>query len=161
MGWTRRSAAVSVLLVMEEHRREAGLRLVSLREARGWTQPDLAHESGVSIKTISRFENGKHDGRPSTIKALARALEVDQFAITGPPPAPLGLGTQNGAADQLDRIEAMLRQLLDRFGLSQPEPVDHEREAVRVAKAARDQEREHDQAAPPKAPRKKKPVRAA
>jgi transcriptional regulator with XRE-family HTH domain len=108
VGWTKRSAAVTVLLAMEEHRKRAGLRLVQLREARAWNQEDLAHESGLSVKTISRFENGRHDGRRSTLKALAAALGVDESDIVGAPPAPLGLGERNGSDDQLDRIEQLL-----------------------------------------------------
>lgn len=115
MGWTRRSAAVSVLLVMEEHRKQAGLRLAQLREARGWTQRELSDQSGVSEKTISRFENGRYEGRRGTVRSLATALGVDPDDITGPPPAPLGL---NGQPSQLDRIEELLVSLhakLDRL----------------------------------------------
>jgi transcriptional regulator with XRE-family HTH domain len=115
VGWTKRSAAVTVLLAMEEHRKRAGLRLVQLREARAWNQEDLAHESGLSVKTISRFENGRHDGRRSTLKALAAALGVDESDIVGAPPAPLGLGERNGSGDQLDRIEQLLVELSGRL----------------------------------------------
>jgi transcriptional regulator with XRE-family HTH domain len=108
MGWTRKSAAVSVLLAMENHRKEAGQRLVRLREAQGWNQEDLAHHSGLSVKTISRFENGRHDGRRSTIRNLTEALGVTERELLGPPPDPLGLGAES----QLDRIEAKLDQLL-------------------------------------------------
>lgn len=114
VGWTKRSAAVTVLLAMEEHRKRAGLRLVQLREAKGWNQEDLAHESGLSVKTISRFENGRHDGRRSTLRSLASALDVDEAVIVGDPPDPLGLAGPNGGdGDQLDRIEAKLDELLD------------------------------------------------
>jgi transcriptional regulator with XRE-family HTH domain len=114
VGWTKRSAAVTVLLAMEEHRKRAGLRLVQLREARAWNQEDLAHESGLSVKTISRFENGRHDGRRSTLRQLAEALGVDEADIVGDPPAPLGLG-DNGSGDQLDRIERLLVELSGRL----------------------------------------------
>ena len=110
MGWTRTSAAVSVLLAMEEHRKQAGLRLVQLREAKGLGQEDLAHLAGISAKTISRFENGRHDGRRSTVRALAKALKVNEHDIIGPPPEPLGMGET-----QLDRIEAKLDVLLSRL----------------------------------------------
>jgi putative transcriptional regulator len=45
------------------------------REARGWTQADLAERIGVTRKTINTVENGVFV--PSTIVALklARALE--------------------------------------------------------------------------------------
>jgi transcriptional regulator with XRE-family HTH domain len=91
VGWTKRSAAVTVLLAMEEHRKRAGLRLVQLR-----------------------FENGRHDGRRSTLRQLAEALGVDEADIVGDPPAPLGLG-DNGSGDQLDRIERLLVELSGRL----------------------------------------------
>ena len=49
-------------------------RLREAREARGWTQADLAERVGVSRKTINTVENGVFI--PSTIIALklARAL---------------------------------------------------------------------------------------
>lgn len=112
VGWTRRSVAVSVLLAMEDQRKQAGLRLVRLREQRGWNQEELAHEAKLSVKTVSRFENGRHDGRRNTIKRLAEALGVNEQDITGPPPAPLGLDAEAPSDDQLDRIEAKLDALL-------------------------------------------------
>ena len=33
--------------------------LKKLREEKGWSQEDLAHELGVSFSTINRWENGK------------------------------------------------------------------------------------------------------
>lgn len=110
MGWTTRNAAVSVLLAMEEHRKQAGARLAELRDARGLSQEELAHLAGLSAKTISRFENGRNDGRRETVRALAKALKVNEHDIIGPPPAPLGLGET-----QLDRIEAMLAALCEHF----------------------------------------------
>ncbi len=53
------------------------LRLARMRKV--WTQADLARESGVPIVTLSRIENGHHQGTPrqSTIHKLATALDVD------------------------------------------------------------------------------------
>jgi transcriptional regulator with XRE-family HTH domain len=106
LGLTRRSAAVNVLLLMDEHRRAAGARLSQLREQRQWSQERLAQEAGLSVKTVGRFERGQHDGRPHTVKALAKALKVEAQAITGPPPPPLGLGDS-----QLDRLEKKVNEL--------------------------------------------------
>ncbi len=108
MGWTRRSAAVSVLLVMEEHRKHAGERAAKIREDRGHTQEALAHMSGVTVKTISRFENGRNEGRLDTVNRIAKALGVSREEIIGAPPAPLGLGETT----QMDRIEEKLDRLL-------------------------------------------------
>lgn len=98
---------------MEEHRREAGRRLVQLREARRWTQEDLAREAKVSVKTVSRFENGRHDGRRATVRALAGALEVQEGDLIGDPPDPLGLHAEG--LDQLDRIEARQLEIIARL----------------------------------------------
>lgn len=50
-------------------------RLKTEREARGWTQAELAAHVGVSRKTVNTIENGVFV--PSTITALkiSRALE--------------------------------------------------------------------------------------
>ncbi|GAA0738907.1 helix-turn-helix transcriptional regulator [Sphingomonas japonica] len=50
-------------------------RVRELREARGWTQLDLAEQMGVSRKTVNTIENGIFV--PSTIVSLkmARALK--------------------------------------------------------------------------------------
>lgn len=99
---------------MEEHRKQAGARLAALRDSRGLSQEELAHLAGISVKTISRFENGRHDGSRSTVRSLAKALKVNEHEIVGPPPAPLGLGDS-----QLDRIEAKLDELLTQLAASQ------------------------------------------
>ena len=52
-------------------------KLKHLRQLRALTLRELGAESGVSYATIWRIENGYSDVRPSTIRKLARALEVD------------------------------------------------------------------------------------
>ena len=51
-------------------------RLRELRRLRVLTLRELEEESGVSYNTIWRLENGHREGRPSTIRKLARALGV-------------------------------------------------------------------------------------
>jgi transcriptional regulator with XRE-family HTH domain len=113
LGWTRKSAGVSVLLAMEEHRRQAGARVLQLREAKRWTHEDLAHAAGLSVKTVSRFEKGRNEGRRTTIRKLAQALNVDEADIIGAPPAPLGLGVVQ-SDDAGNEAAATLRQLVER-----------------------------------------------
>jgi transcriptional regulator with XRE-family HTH domain len=115
MGWTRQNAAVSVLLAMDEHRREAGRRLAQLRDSRGWSQEELAYKAGVSTKTVSRFENGRHDGRRSTIKKFADALEVSEAQLVGPPPNPLGLGQRTPEDQELATLVTALRREVERL----------------------------------------------
>lgn len=107
MGWSSRGAAVSVLLAMEEHRRAVGLRIKKIRESKGLSQEDVAHNTGVSVKTLSRWETGRHAGYASNLNKLAAALDVLPEDIVGPPPAPLGLGHEL-TSPQLDRIEEQL-----------------------------------------------------
>jgi transcriptional regulator with XRE-family HTH domain len=52
------------------------LRLRELREERGISQYGLAEKSGVGRSTIAALEAGKRGARPSTVHALAHALEV-------------------------------------------------------------------------------------
>lgn len=121
MGWTKRSAAVSLLLAMERHRLEAGQRVRALRDARGWSQADLAYQAKLSIKTISRFENGHHDGRRGTVRALAEALNVTEVDILGPPPDVLGLKSVatdeqlEGVDGKFSELVAQVQEQLDRI----------------------------------------------
>lgn len=113
MAWTKRSVALTLVAVAEEQRRAAGLRIVQLREARGWSQETLAAEAGVSVKSVSRLENGRLDARRSTVEKLANALEVPVGDITPAQVPPLGLGAE--PLDQLDRIEGKVDALLMRM----------------------------------------------
>lgn len=59
MSWTRQSVAVSVLATMDEHRKQAGIRAAALRDAKRWSQEELAHYANISSRRVSRFENGR------------------------------------------------------------------------------------------------------
>lgn len=65
-----------------------------IRQARvdlGWTQKDLAEESGVSIETIKRYENGKIKSPESElVRNIVRALGIDVREV----PVALGLVTR-------------------------------------------------------------------
>ncbi len=52
-------------------------RLAELRERRALTLRELAEMSGVAADTINQIELGHRKPRPSTLRKLARALEVD------------------------------------------------------------------------------------
>ena len=55
--------------------------LRKLREERLMTQQDLAELARLTITTVSRIENGKTQARPRTIRALARALEMEPMEL--------------------------------------------------------------------------------
>jgi transcriptional regulator with XRE-family HTH domain len=66
-------------------------RLRRLRDAAGLSQQKLAERSGLSISLIVQMEAGKRtDPRVSTVRALARALDVPVTdlieGIEDPPP---------------------------------------------------------------------------
>ncbi len=54
-----------------------GTKIFDLRMRAGWTQEDLARESGVPAATISRLENNERTPRFSTIRKLADPLGVN------------------------------------------------------------------------------------
>lgn len=51
--------------------------LKQARLRKGWTMRDLEEQSKVTIKTISRLENGKQPASVKTVSRLAKALEVE------------------------------------------------------------------------------------
>ena len=50
--------------------------LKDIREAQGWSIRELSELSGVSTVTIWKLENRKCKARPSTKRALAKALKT-------------------------------------------------------------------------------------
>ncbi len=52
-----------------------------LRQARGWTQLELANAIGVTPVTVFNWERGKYEPKASQIRALARVFEVSMDAI--------------------------------------------------------------------------------
>jgi transcriptional regulator with XRE-family HTH domain len=86
------------------------LRLRELREERGFSQYDLARESGVGRSTIAALETGERGAHPSTTRALARALRVTvpdlyRDRITPPPLQDRPAGT----AESYERLRENLR----------------------------------------------------
>ena len=58
--------------------------LRTIRERRALSQRELSALAGVSRMTIVRLEAGGEDPFPSTVRKLARALEVDPADLMGP-----------------------------------------------------------------------------
>ena len=100
---------------MADYRKEVGHRIRQLRLAKHMSQEDLAHHAGVTVKTVSRWENGRHSGYLGNVKALAEALDVEPEDITGTLPAPLGLGAPGlvtGPEERLVEMDAKIDRIL-------------------------------------------------
>jgi transcriptional regulator with XRE-family HTH domain len=89
------------------------LRLRELREERGFSQYDLAQQSGVGRSTIAALETGERGAHPSTTRSLARALRVTvpdlyRDRITPPP-------SQERPAGMVHSYERLRDELRDAF----------------------------------------------
>ncbi len=71
-------------------------RLAELRERRALTLRELSEMSGVAADTINQIELGHRKARPSTLRKLAKALDVDVREFFEEP-VPLGEAPPVGA----------------------------------------------------------------
>jgi transcriptional regulator with XRE-family HTH domain len=55
---------------------DLGINLREARERLGLTQEQVAQRSGVHATEVSRIEAGKRDPQVSTVRRLAKALEM-------------------------------------------------------------------------------------
>jgi transcriptional regulator with XRE-family HTH domain len=64
-----------------------GRKVRNRREAKGWRPEDLAHETGLGIKTVHRIESGQVERmRLNTAHRLATELDLDVEELRPPPP---------------------------------------------------------------------------
>jgi transcriptional regulator with XRE-family HTH domain len=73
-----------------------GRRLREERHLRGWSQRDLARETGVNPDTISGIETEQHEPRPSTLRKLAEGLGLEVRDFFAEPTVPLGEAPATG-----------------------------------------------------------------
>ncbi|GAB3730905.1 hypothetical protein GCM10027594_12940 [Hymenobacter agri] len=66
-------------------------RILSIRKSKGLSQELLAEQSGVSLRTIQRVEQGETVPRGHTMQALATALDVPLDALLAPPAPAAGV----------------------------------------------------------------------
>ena len=79
-----------------------GNRIREVREARGWTLEDLAHEAGLSASYLSRMENSKRNVSLKNLAKCAAALGVAQAdLVTEDSAKVLILGMVNAGADSV------------------------------------------------------------
>ncbi len=65
------------------------LRIRQLRQARGWSQADLAKRAGVRQATVSRIENNRVKSLDLAVfEKIAEALEVDPGYLVVKVPGP-------------------------------------------------------------------------
>lgn len=77
------------------------------RQETGLTQMDLAVKSGVSLTTITRFENGKLGSQPR-LDVLLSVLDVLGLDLDVIPKAP---DTSPQAVEDLDPVQRQLREM--------------------------------------------------
>jgi transcriptional regulator with XRE-family HTH domain len=77
-------------------------RLRQLREARGWTQPQLAGAAGVTAAAVKSLEQGRNSPTWETVVAVCRALAVTPDAFAQAPACPPRLRgrPREGAAER-------------------------------------------------------------
>jgi putative transcriptional regulator len=56
--------------------KQIGKRIIYLREKRGWSQSDLARESGKDRQAIEKLENGKVNPTAYSLYEISKALGV-------------------------------------------------------------------------------------
>jgi transcriptional regulator with XRE-family HTH domain len=77
-----------------------------IRRRKGWSQKDLAEESGVGQDTISGIESGRHEPRPSTLRKLANALDVEVADFFREPAVPLAEAPREAGPQEVGSSEA-------------------------------------------------------
>lgn len=88
--------------------------LISLREAKPLTQAELGELCGISDRAVWSIENGQTVApRPSTVRALAEALDVETEVLMG------GKGSGRKAKKATD---AQLMGRLRKAGRNDPPP---------------------------------------
>jgi transcriptional regulator with XRE-family HTH domain len=82
--------------------------LRKLRRRKGWSQNDLAEASGVGQDTISGIESGRQEPRPSTLRSLAEALNVEVEDIFREPEVPKARSVPQSLDELRDFLETRL-----------------------------------------------------
>lgn len=62
---------------------QRGQLIAAAREAKGWTQVQLAAVVGVRPSTVNKIEHGELSGSVDTVIALGTALDMDLNSLKG------------------------------------------------------------------------------
>ena len=76
------------------------MRLKTLRQQRGWSLRTLGDIAGVHFVSLAKLEAGTLDPRLSTLRRLAKALEVTLSELVGDQPI-----TKGGKSDGTDQTK--------------------------------------------------------
>ncbi len=125
-------------------------RLKTVREAKGWSQSELARRAGVTAQSIQIIEAGKVR-RPSNIVQIAKALGID----------PTELQEGGELREPPIKDESDIQSFLERIEGLTIADVDFILRQIRVARAdnavAQQQSQSHDRSAPANRRRVKAP----
>jgi transcriptional regulator with XRE-family HTH domain len=100
-----------------------GQRVKEERQLRGWSQRDLARETGVNTDTISGIETGQHEPRPSTMRKLAEGLGIEVRDLFMEPALPKAPAREAGQPERKRPIFDVVRDAVLRQG-------DEDRQAI-------------------------------
>ena len=90
-----------------------GRKVAKLRKARHLSQEEFAEKSGKMVNTISKIERGIGDPKITTLRDIAKGLEVDLFEL-------LDIDMNNNARHKksnekiINRIDVLLQSLNER-----------------------------------------------
>src|SRR5262245_1486778 len=99
-------------------------RLIGARNAKGWSQTELAHEIGASLRSVQNWESGDFSPQGRALRKLSESLEVSI-------PYLLGEGADPGSAMSVNllhsqpamairgKVHQYIDSLLDRAGSDQ------------------------------------------
>jgi transcriptional regulator with XRE-family HTH domain len=82
-------------------------RLAEMREQRALTLRELSEMSGVAADTINQIELGHRKARPSTLRKLASALEIDVREFYAEPALGKAKAPETGRQERRARITAV------------------------------------------------------
>ena len=97
-----------------------GRRLKEERQLRGWSQRDLARETGVNADTISGIETDQHEPRPSTLRKLAKGLGVEVRDFFAEPALPKAEAPREAGRLDLEKATALREWLSNVRKTAQP-----------------------------------------
>jgi transcriptional regulator with XRE-family HTH domain len=93
-----------------------GEQVKRLRQAKGWTQEQLAVYAGSSQPTVNLLEAGKRNPSAATLEKLARALELEVVDLFPKPQTPQPSLEDAAQSEALQEALAVLFQGLARRG---------------------------------------------